>query len=87
MLAHLHARFTLLYDLRQDLEEFRPVSDVAARLTRVIDFSMTSWLRIKKDMPQDTPIIENEIANLIEPRHEKTGFLHMRKQRRRSASR
>ena len=24
---------------------------------------------------------------VIEPRHEKTGFLHMRKQRRRSASR
>ena len=26
-------------------------------------------------------------ALLYEPRHEKTGFLHMRKQRRRSASR
>ena len=25
--------------------------------------------------------------HLFEPRHEKTGFLHMRKQRRRSASR
>ena len=26
-------------------------------------------------------------TSLFEPRHEKTGFLHMRKQRRRSASR
>ena len=27
------------------------------------------------------------ITQIFEPRHEKTGFLHMRKQRRRSASR
>ena len=27
------------------------------------------------------------LRSLNEPRHEKTGFLHMRKQRRRSASR
>ena len=27
------------------------------------------------------------LVSLIEPRREKTGFLHMRKQRRRSASR
>ena len=30
---------------------------------------------------------EESILTLYEPRHEKTGFLHMRKQRRRLASR
>ena len=29
---------------------------------------------------------EIEVKLLFEPRHEKTGFLHLRKQRRRSAS-
>ena len=32
-------------------------------------------------------ISEEEIKCIFEPRHEKTGFLHMRKQRRRSATR
>ena len=29
---------------------------------------------------------DSEFSEIFEPRHEKTGFLHMRKQRRRSAS-
>ena len=32
-------------------------------------------------------VVQIEISVLNEPRSEKTGFLHMRKQRRRSASR
>ena len=31
--------------------------------------------------------IVQDVETIFEPRHEKTGFLHMRKQRRRSASR
>ena len=35
----------------------------------------------------DEELVKNNTVTVIEPRHEKIGFLHMRKQRRRSASR
>ena len=35
----------------------------------------------------DMTLVEFQVSNVYEPRREKNGFLHMRKQRRRSASR
>ena len=46
--------------------------------------SKKSVLRYIENM---TGSVGNFVKCMFEPRHEKTGFLHMRKQRRRSASR
>ena len=43
--------------------------------------------KIENDIERLTVVASNCYIKIIEPRREKTGFLHMRKQRRRSASR
>ena len=57
-------------------------------MTRLIGKSTTPGIKIYVDMSNDFQFCNTiMLFKIYEPRYEKTGFLHMRKQRRRSASR
>ena len=58
----------------------------AQEVANCLSFLHTASARLPVKTDQNVQVVQaNRPQN--EPRHEKTGFLHMRKQRRRSASR
>ena len=68
---NLSAGFSTRSDINQHVKQTLEISDLESR-----------EVLISKNKG-----LCNELILIFEPRREKTGFLHMRKQRRRSASR